>query len=78
MGRENAILVSDKAVVKQSGSNDRFVFVEKNGVAEYRKVTLGRRLDDKFEIVSGINEGDNVIITGQSKLLDGSKVKVVK
>ncbi|MCI6962201.1 MAG: efflux RND transporter periplasmic adaptor subunit, partial [Bacteroidales bacterium] len=78
LGRENAILVSDKAVVKQSGSNDRFVFVEKNGVAEYRKVTLGRRLDDKFEIVSGINEGDNVIITGQSKLLDGSKVKVVK
>lgn len=78
LGRENAILVSDKAVVKQSGSNDRFVFVEKNGVAEYRKVTLGRRLDDKFEIVSGINEGDNVIITGQSKLLDGSKVKVLK
>ena len=65
-------------MVKQSGSNDRFVFVEKNGIAEYRKVTLGRRLDDKFEIVSGINEGDNVIITGQSKLLDGSKVKVIK
>ncbi len=78
LGRENAILVSDKAVVKQSGSNDRFVFVEKDGVVEYRKVTLGRRLDDKFEIVSGVNEGDNVVITGQSKLLDGSKVKVVK
>ena len=35
-------------------------------------------INKSVEIVSGINEGDNVIITGQSKLLDGSKVKVIK
>ncbi len=78
LGKANTILVSDKAVIKQSGSNDRFVYIEKDGVVEYRKVETGRRLGDKFEIIKGVSEGDNVVITGQSKLLDGSKVKVIK
>ena len=78
LGKANTILVSDKAVIKQSGSNDRFVYIEKDGVVEYREVETGRRLGDKFEIIKGVSEGDNVVITGQSKLLDGSKVKVIK
>jgi multidrug efflux pump subunit AcrA (membrane-fusion protein) len=78
LGKANTILVSDKAVVKQSGSNDRFVYVEKDGVVEYRKVEVGRRLGDKFEVINGVSDGENVVITGQTKLLDGSKVKVIK
>lgn len=77
-GRANTILVPDKAIVKQSGSNDRYIYTEKNGTVEYRKVELGGRFGDKYEILSGISEGENVVITGQSKLLDGSKVNVIK
>ena len=78
LGRADAILVSDKAILKQSGSNDRYVYTEKNGTVEYRKVEIGRRFDDKYEIISGVSAGENVVITGQSKLLDGSKVNVIK
>lgn len=78
LGKANTILVSDKAVVKQAGSNDRFVYIEKDGVVEYRKVEVGRRLGDKFEIINGVSDGEKVVITGQTKLLDGSKVKVIK
>ncbi len=78
LGRAATILVSDKAVIKQAGSNDRFVFVEKNGTVEYRKVEIGRRIEDKYEIISGVASGENVVVTGQSKLLDGSKVNVIK
>lgn len=78
LGRADAILVSDKAILKQSGSNDRYVYTEKNGTVEYRKVETGRRFDDKYEIISGVSAGENVVITGQSKLLDGSKVNVIK
>jgi len=78
LGRADAILVSDKAVLKQSGSNDRYVYTEKSGTVEYRKVEIGRRFDDKYEIISGVSAGENVVITGQSKLLDGSKVNVIK
>lgn len=78
LGKAATIMVSDKAVVKQSGSNDKYIFVENNGVVEYRKVQLGRRIEDKIEIISGIADGENVVITGQSKLMDGTKVEVIK
>lgn len=78
LGKAATIMVSDKAVVKQSGSNDKYIFIEKNGVVEYRKVQLGRRIEDKIEVISGIADGENVVITGQSKLMDGTKVEVIK
>lgn len=78
LGKAATIMVSDKAVIKQSGSNDKYIFVENNGVVEYRKVQLGRRIEDKIEIISGIADGENVVITGQSKLMDGTKVEVIK
>lgn len=78
LGKASTIMVADKAIVKQSGSNDKYVFIEKDGIVEYRKVQLGRRLDDKIEIISGVSDGENVVITGQSKLMDGTKVEVIK
>lgn len=78
LGKASTIMVSDKAIVKQSGSNDKYVFIEKNGVVEYRKVQLGRRLEDKIEVINGVEDGENVVITGQSKLMDGTKVEVIK
>ena len=78
LGKAATIMVSDKAVVKQSGSNDKYIFVENNGVVEYRIVQLGRRIEDKIEVISGIADGENVVITGQSKLMDGTKVEVIK
>ncbi|MDR0790736.1 MAG: efflux RND transporter periplasmic adaptor subunit [Bacteroidales bacterium] len=78
LGKANKVLVSDKAIIKQSGTNDKYVYLEKDGAVKYHKVELGRRLNDRYEIISGVNEGDNVVINGQSHLLDGKKVKVVK
>ena len=75
-GTENHPLVSDKAVLKQVGSDDRYVFVYKDGKAVYTKVQLGTRLNDKYEIVSGLNEGDKIIVEGNSGLIDGSQVEI--
>lgn len=71
-------LLSDMAVLKQVGSNDRYVFVEKEGKAVYTLVELGVRINDQYEIVSGLNEGDRVIVQGNSGLIDGAEVEVVR
>lgn len=76
-GSNDRPLVSDRAVLKQVGSNDRYVFVEKDGKAKYTLVQLGLRIDDKYEILSGLNTGDRVIIQGNSNLIDGSDVEVI-
>ncbi len=76
-GTEKHIVVPDKAIVKMQGSGKRFVYVYKdNGTVAYTEVELGMRLGDRYEILSGLNDGDQVVIAGQSKLSDGAKVKL--
>lgn len=77
-GTRERPLLSDKAVLKQVGSNDRYVFVVKDGVAFYTLVQLGVRINDKYEIVSGLNDGDRVIVEGNRGLVDGTEVEVVE
>jgi RND family efflux transporter MFP subunit len=78
LGKAEKVIVSDKAIVKQNGTNSKYVYVEKNGVVSYRQVELGRRMGDRYELLSGVNNGENVVITGQSRLVDGKKVIIVK
>ena len=78
LGRANKILVSDRSIVKQTGTNDKYVYIEKDGKVEYRQVQVGRRINDKYEILSGINEGENVVVSNSTRLKNGSKVIVVK
>lgn len=78
MGERQSIMVDDVAVQKQSGSSERFVYVVKDGVAEYRFVKDGRRLGNKVEILDGLKAGEEVAITSFARLMDGRKVEVVK
>ena len=76
-GMENRIVVADRAIQKQSGSGEKYVFVIKEGIAEYRKVELGQRLDDEYEVISGLDSGETIAVTGQSRLSTGTRVKIV-
>jgi RND family efflux transporter MFP subunit len=72
------IVVSDLAIVKQTGSGERYIYVYKpNGTVAYQKVELGRRLGNRYEILSGIEDGDRVVVSGQSRLTNGDEVEVV-
>lgn len=76
LGKNMSVVIPDRAVIKQNGTNDKYVFIEKDGIVDYRKIELGRRLGDTYEIISGIEEGENIVIEGYTKLVSGSKVKV--
>jgi RND family efflux transporter MFP subunit len=77
-GTGKSIVVPDLAVMKQAGSNDKYIFSVVDGVAKYNKVELGQRLADKYEILSGLKDGDIIVTAGQARLIDGSKVEIVK
>lgn len=78
MGSRASITVPDIAIQKQMGVNDRFVYVIKDGTAERRVITLGRQVGDRVEVLSGVAEGEQVAITGLTKLKDGSAVTIAK
>ena len=76
-GRVKRVLVNDRCIQKLMGSGDRYVYVVKDGVAKYRKVTLGQRFNNEFEILEGLSAGETVVMTGQTRLKDGAKVQII-
>lgn len=74
------VVVPDEALVKQVGAGDRYVYVydQAKGTVSYNKVQLGKHMSDKYEILSGVNAGDQVVIAGQARLNNGKEVEVVK
>ncbi len=77
LGETTGIIVPATSVMKQVGSNERFVFIVEDDVAVRRTVKLGRKLDDNLEILSGLNQGDKLVITGQHNLTHQDKVQIV-
>ena len=75
-GANNSITVPDQAVVKMQGAGTRSVFVVEGDTASARVVTLGRHFDGKYEILSGLEEGETVVVKGQSSLKSGDKVRL--
>lgn len=73
-----AIMVPYQSVLKLVGSNDRYIFINNNGVAKRIGVTLGQRLNEMVEIkYDEFKEGDQIVIVGQAKLVDGVKLNIV-
>ena len=76
MGQRQSVMVPDKAVQKQAGSSERFVYVIKDGVADYRFVTDGRRVGDMIEVLEGLEAGEVVATTSFARLMNGAAVEV--
>ena len=76
-GVNHSVTVPDNCIVKQQGSAIRSVYVlqEDNTVSE-RVVTLGRHFEEEYEILSGLGEGETIVVKGQASLKDGDKVNV--
>lgn len=76
-GENQSVVIPDSAVVKMQGSGVRSVYVlESDGTVSLRNVTLGRHLDGRYEILEGLEEGETIVIKGQSALKSGIKVEV--
>ncbi|RYD81481.1 MAG: efflux RND transporter periplasmic adaptor subunit [Sphingobacteriales bacterium] len=71
----SALQIPKNALVE--GMKNPYIYVVKNGLAEVRKLVLGRELGENVEIVSGLQEGEQVVTSGQINLSAGSKVEVI-
>ncbi len=69
------VRVPESAVVP--AGNDKIVYSIVGGKAKENKVTLGRRRSGEVEILNGVEEGTQVIVSGQTRLRDGAPVDVI-
>ncbi|MDR2823575.1 MAG: efflux RND transporter periplasmic adaptor subunit [Prevotellaceae bacterium] len=77
-GKQKQVVVSDKSVIKQQGTDDRYVYILKtDNTVNYRRVELGTRIGNEYAILSGIENGEKVVVDGLAGLLDGKKVVLI-
>ncbi len=74
-GMEHNVVVPDVSVVKQMGSGDHYVYTVVDNKVVFNKVKLGQLIGTEYEIKSGLNEGDMVIVEGQNRVVNGQEVK---
>jgi RND family efflux transporter MFP subunit len=72
----NALRVPESAVVIRGQME--MVFVDAQGKAQLRLVKTGKKLDREFEIVSGLNPGERIVVEGAQQLVDGQPLSVVQ
>ena len=70
------VTVHKDAILKQPTGD--MVYVVSKDVAKMRQVVLGEALGSRFEVVSGLKDGEVVIIRGNERLQPGAKVRIAK
>lgn len=61
-----------------NGIKDPFVFLVVGTKVEKRKVVLGREIEENYELVSGLKEGDKIVTDGKINLINGSNIETQK
>lgn len=78
VGQQQGLFVPASAVLKGTGTIQRYVFIVQGDTAVRRLVELGTRNDSLVQIRSGIAPEDVLVVTGQEKLEQGDLVKMVE
>jgi membrane fusion protein (multidrug efflux system) len=73
---KNAIMIPSQAIIPQA--RGKKVYVYQNGVAKFVDVVTGTRDSSNVQVLTGINPGDTILITGLLSLKPDAKVMLGK
>lgn len=78
VGKVKILAVPYQSVLKLTGSNERYLFLNDNGTAKRVTVEIGQRFNRYVEVISDVvADGDEVVTQGQVRLIDGAKMEVM-
>ncbi|WP_421866322.1 efflux RND transporter periplasmic adaptor subunit [Parvibaculum sp.] len=70
-----SIMLPEAAIVT-TPTGERAVFKVKDGHAQMAPVTIGTRIPGEVEILSGVEDGETVIVSGQLKVQNGAPIEI--
>ena len=74
IGTKKAISIPESALVRKGGLVGVYV-VDDKGLVSYRMVKLGEKYGKNFEVLSGLSNGEKIIVEGTDNAFDGAIVK---
>jgi RND family efflux transporter MFP subunit len=69
-----ALLISRFAIV--GSIKDPKVYVLENNIAKLRSVVIGEQTGDFVEVVNGLHQGEQIVVSGQNNLTDNMSVTI--
>ncbi|MBB5753038.1 efflux RND transporter periplasmic adaptor subunit [Prosthecomicrobium pneumaticum] len=73
----NALTVPQEAVVRDSSGRPQLMVVGADRTASRRNVELGPLVERQYVILSGIGAGDEIVVRGQDRATDGTRLQTV-
>jgi membrane fusion protein, multidrug efflux system len=73
-GQMQAVTIPRNAVVERGQLTSVYV-VDQSGIARMRLVKTGKTYNDRVEVLSGLNEGEQIVIDDVAAVSDGSRVR---
>ena len=72
------LLSLKKALVKRADKDFVFIVQDKEGkkIATQKEIEIGARRSGEIEVLSGLNEGDEIINHGTVKVKDGVEITI--
>jgi len=74
--KKDTLLIAEKAIFKYQGKD--YVFVNEDGLAKLRVIEKGLESNEVVEVLKGLNEGEEIILSPDETLEEGSKIKIKK
>lgn len=72
---ENILQLPESSIIPIE--NTHYVFVENEGSAVRKAIKIGRRHPGVVEVISGLVEGEQVVVEGALKLRDGTAISII-
>ena len=72
---ENTLVIPSDAIL--TSGDTQYVFVAEDGAARYAEITTGLTGNGVTEVLSGLTEGEQLVVVGQTYLSDGDPVRIV-
>jgi len=72
---EKEILAVPKSAVFERGQLAGVYVVAGDGVARLRLIKTGKQYDDLVEVLSGLNEGDRIVVDNVAEVADGCRIE---
>jgi hypothetical protein len=73
LSKDNIIYIPITALLQENGLN--YVYVVVDGKAYLKKIETGDRTEEWVEVISGLDEGERIVIEGVGKISEGQKVE---
>ncbi len=76
--QQQPVIMIPRSAFVGSVSNNQVFVADVNNKVQLRNVVAGRIIGEQVEVLSGLQEGEQVVTSGQINLADGSTIAIIK